>query len=104
MDVDADIVVTTQPTLPRVQAHPDTHRHVVRPGMCGESALRIGGCPDGCQRRWEDREHAVALGADLRTTMFGDRRPDERSMGFEDGHVCLAECRHQPGGAFDVRE
>ncbi len=82
--VDPDVVLgvargpaVAQPALADVDAHPDPHRHAVRPRLPGEGALCDGGGRDGVDGARERREEGVALGLDDHAAVRLDRRAEE---------------------------
>ena len=104
VDADSHVPVAADGRLARVQAHPDEHRLTVRPGLCGERALRGHRRCGRCRRARERREDRVALRVhDLATLPLDDVAQDPLVLG-EDVPVAVAEPLQQPGRSLDVRE
>ncbi len=95
--VEADVVVTRQLRLARVQAHPHTHR-------VGQSVLALTCCGEriGCPA--ERDEEAVALRAHLCAPVVGERRPQRLAVCVERLAVGIADLVQQRSRPDDVGE
>ncbi|HEX2027190.1 MAG TPA: hypothetical protein VHF25_04245 [Nitriliruptorales bacterium] len=65
VDVQPDVVVTTEPALAGVQPHPDSDRSCLGPRLGGQSPLDLHGGAHRGRGAGEHHEEGVAFGADL---------------------------------------
>ena len=104
MDVEADVVVSAQDPLPRVEAHPNEHRPAAGPIVRGQATLRRHGGARRRDRICEHREERVPLASDLDPVVLGDGPADDHGVLVPKSGVAITQLLEEPGGTFDVGE
>jgi hypothetical protein len=87
-----------------VEAHPHPDIGPVRPWLRGECSLGRQGRGQRVRGSFEDREEAVAFGADLGPACVGDRAAEDSTVLAEKIVVALAERLDEASRPLDVRE
>ena len=105
MDVDADVVVTTQPALPGMESHPHADRRFLRPPFGCKAALRVHGGVDRSRRGRECREEGVAFGPHDGSVSVVDRAAEDLVVTVQQAAEPLGSERlNETRGALDVGE
>lgn len=90
VDIEADVVVASQPALSSVQ--PDAHSKglAFRPVLLSEAPLNRHSCGNSVRRRLKDGEEGIAFRAYLDPIVFGERLPHDRGVPLQNVAIVLA--------------
>ena len=104
MHADPDVSIFADEGLAGMQAHPDTHRDAVGPGVVREGALGDNGRAERSVRAREGEEERVALRIDLPSAVLAARVANQPLMLGEDGGIRAAEPLEELCRPLDIRE
>ena len=104
VDVEADVVVATQPALAGVDAHADANAAFDWPGFRRQCPLRVRRSVHGPGRAREDDEERVALGRNFDPAGGLERLSEDRVMAIEHRPERRPKRVDELGRAFDVSE
>src|SRR5215831_18176942 len=104
MDIQAQVAFGGKVRFAGMQTDPDTHVHVVGPGMSEKASLYPYGSRDGIGGASEDREEGVALGVDDLPTSAVERLLQQVPAVRQHPGVAITELLEQTGGSLHVRE
>ena len=104
MDSETDVALVRDKRLACVQPHAHSNVDVLRPGVGGESALRVRGGCGGVLHPREGDEERVSLRVDDPAVVRLEGSDQECAVLVDDRGVAVAQPAEELGRAFDVRE
>ena len=104
VDIDPQVVIAPQHSLPGVHAHPHAQGAAVRPGVRGQALLGDNRGQHGISRFREHREERIPLRPNLRSARFGYRSAKDLRVLLLHGPVAGTEFLEETCGPLDVGE
>jgi hypothetical protein len=104
VDVDPDVVIAAEDSLPCVKPHPYPKFHTLGPIVSTQVALRTNRTPNGIDGASKGRKERVTLGPNNVPIIGLEGGSDDLSVSILHGSVFLAQRMQKPGGPLDVGE